>query len=144
MGHTLFENARITALPVAAGTIINATAQGTTIGTVSVADYEYHALVYAGTIANTGTVFIYAMGASQTSKVLGSVEVGSSNGNVIYEVKSDAIVGQGTLYTHLGANIVVDAGGTWRGGAFWLSHQPRSAGTTPSAAGWNTVGTSLG
>lgn len=143
MAHTFFENVRITPLTVAAGTIINATAQGTAQGTVAVADYEYHALCYAGTIANTGTIFVYAMASGQTSSVLGSIEVGSSNGNAIFEVKSDTVTNEGTIYTHLGANIVVDSGGTWRGAAFWASHQPRSAGTTPAALGWAAVGTSL-
>jgi hypothetical protein len=145
MGHTFFENTRVTPLINAAGTIINATADGTAQGTVSVFDYEYHAFVYAGSIANTGTVFLYAIGASQTNAVLGSFILGSINGNnFVWEVKADAFGAQaGTLFTHLGALVKVDSGGTWRGAAAWYSHQPRSAGTTPLALGWGSVGTSL-
>lgn len=142
MPHTLFESSRIVALPNAAGTIIATTVNGTMVGTISAQDYEYHALVYAGTVANTGTMFVYALGGGGTT-CLGSVISGSGVGNVVYEVKSDALVALGTQYNALGALIAVDAGGTWRGGAFWLSRWPRSAGTTPAACGWQTVGTSL-
>ena len=64
--HTLFENTAITALPNAAGTIVNTTVDGTTVGTVMANTYEYSALVYAGTIANTGTLFVYALGGGGT------------------------------------------------------------------------------
>lgn len=141
--HTLFESSAITALPNAAGTIINTTVDGTTVGTVLANTYEYNALIYAGTLANTGTMFVYALGGGGTT-VMGSVIVGASGGgNAIYEVKSDALDSFGTQYNALGALIKVDSGGTWRGGAFWLQRWPRSAGTTPSAAGWQVVGTSL-
>lgn len=141
--HTLFEQSAITALPNAAGTLVNTTVDGTTVGTILVNTYEYNALIYAGTIANTGTMFVYALGGGGTT-VLGSVISGSGNGNCIYEVKSDALGSLGTQYNALGALIKVDSGGTWRGGAHWLQRWPRSAGTTPAAAGWQTVGTSLG
>jgi hypothetical protein len=148
MAHTFFENVRITPLVQAAGTIVNATVNGTSLGTISVSDYEYHALVYSGTIANTGTVFLYAIGA--TNLVLGSAILGSLDGNsFVWEVKTDAFNAAlaggtgGTAYAKLGALISVDTGGTWRGGASWFSHQPRTAGTTPSALGWGAVGTTL-
>lgn len=143
MAHTLFENTRITPILAMAGTMINDTYNGTAQGTVRASDYEYHAFCYAGTIANTGTVFMYAVGASQTNSLLGSMIFGSSNGNLVWELKSDALLAAGTLYTHFGANVAVDASGTARGAAFWLSHKPRSAGTTPGANGWNNVGTNL-
>lgn len=145
MPHTFFENTRVTSIVAAAGTLVNTTADGTSQGTVAVADYDYHAFVYAGTIANTGTVFLYAQAAGQTSAVLGSFILGSISGNqFVYEVKSDAFGAQaGTLYTHLGALVKVDTGGTWRGAAAWYSHQPRTAGTAPLALGWGSVGTVL-
>jgi len=144
MPHTLFENSAITALPNTAGTIGNTTVDGTTVGTVLANVYEYNALIYAGTLANTGTAFVYALGGGGTT-VLGSVIATASNtGCLIYEVKSDTLVGLGTKYNALGALIKVDSGGTWRGGAFWLQRVARSAGTSdPSAAGWGVVGTSL-
>lgn len=145
MPHTFFENVRITPLVNTAGTLINTTYDGTSIGTVQVADYDYHALVYTGTIANTGTVFLYACATGQTQSVLGSFIVGSiATNQFVWEVKNDAFGAlAGTLYTHLGALVKVDSGGTWRGAAAWFSHTPRSAGTTPLALGWGSVGTSL-
>lgn len=147
MAHTFFENVRVTPLVNTAGTLINTTANGTSVGTITVNDYEYHALVYAGTIANTGTVFVYGIGA--TNLLLGSFILGSMDSSFIWSIKTDAFNGAlsggtgGTAYAKLGANIAVDSGGTWRGGAAWYSHQPRSAGTTPLALGWGSVGTTL-
>lgn len=148
MGHdTFFENVRITPLVNTAGTIINTTVDGTTQGTITVGEYEYHTFVYAGTIANTGTVFIY--GIDSTNRVLGSFIMGSMDQSFTWELKDDAINGAllggtgGTAITKLGALVKVDSGGTWRGGAAWYSHQPRSAGTTPLALGWGSVGTTL-
>lgn len=147
MAHTFFENVRVTPIVAAAGTIINTTVDGTAQGTISVGDYECHALVYAGTIANTGTVFLY--GIDSTNRVLGSFILGSMDTNFVWDVKSDAfnaaLLGGtgGTAITKLGALIKVDSGGTWRGGAAWYSYQPRSAGTAPLALGWGSVGTTL-
>lgn len=150
MAHTFFENVRITPLVNTAGTIIGATADGTAQGTISLGDYEYHAFVYSGTIANTGTVFVYALQTGQTNLLLGSFITGSINTNTfVWELKDDAINAAlaggtgGTVFTNLGALVKVDSGGTWRGGAAWFSHQPRSAGTTPLALGWGSVGTTL-
>lgn len=150
MAHTFFENVRVTPLINAAGTIINGAAEGTAQGTITVNDYEYHAFTYVGTIANTGTVFLYALQTGQTNLLLGSFILGSINGNnFVWELKTDAINAAlaggtgGTAYTKLGAVITVDASGTWRGAAAWYSHQPRSAGTAPLALGWGSVGTTL-
>lgn len=151
MGHdTFFESVRVTPLINTAGTIINTTVDGTAQGTISIADYEYHTFTYVGTIANTGTVFIYALQTGQTNLVLGSYITGSVNAaNFTWELKTDAINAAlaggtgGTAYSNLGALVKVDASGTWRGVAAWYSHQPRSAGTTPLALGWGSVGTTL-
>lgn len=150
MANTFFENTRVQALLNTAGTIVNTTVDGTTQGTINAYDYEYHALTYVGSVANTGTFFIYGMAAGQTSALLGSFIVGSISGaNVIYEIKADALNGSllggtgGTLYNQLGATVKVDSGGTWRGVAAWYSKQPRTAGTTPAAIGWGSVGTTL-
>ncbi len=145
MAHTFFENHRVTAIISTAGTVINTTVDGTAAGTISIADYEYHALCYVGTIANTGTFFAYAVGASQTPFLLGSFIFGSINqAGFVWEFKSDAVgAAAGTLYTGLGATLKVDASGTVRGVAQWVSSWPRSAGTTPLALGWGSVGTTL-
>lgn len=145
MAHTFFENVRVTTIIAAAGTIVNATADGTAAGTISIGDYEYHAFTYAGSIANTGTVFVYGCATGQTNAVLGSFILGSVNqANFVWELKTDAIQSAlGSNYTHLGALVKVDTGGTWRGAAAWYSHQPRSAGTTAAALGWGSVGTTL-
>lgn len=147
MSHTFFENVRVTPLVNTAGTIINTTVDGTAQGTISVADYEYHAFVYAGTIANTGTVFVY--GIDSTNRLLGSFIIGSMDSNFVWELKADAFNGAllggtgGTAITKLGATVKVDASGTWRGVAAWYSIMPRTAGTTPLALGWGSVGTTL-
>lgn len=149
MSHTLFENTKVTPIVAAAGTIIGATASGTAQGTVNVSEYEYNALCYVGTMANTGTFFVYGMGAGLTSILLGSAIVGSSNGNFVWEIKADAFNSAlaggtgGTAHNQLGVNVAVDSGGTWRGAAFWLQTWPRTAGTAPSALGWAAVGTTL-
>lgn len=150
MANTFFENTRVQPLTNTAGTIINTTVDGTTQGTITIYDYEYHALTYVGTIANTGTFFVYGMASGQTSALLGSFIIGSISGaQAVWEIKSDAfnstLLGGtgGTLYNQLGATVKVDAGGTWRGVAAWYSKQPRSAGTTPVAMGWGSVGTTL-
>ena len=143
--HTFFENVRVTPLVNTAGTIVNTTVDGTAQGTISVADYEYHTFSYVGSIANTGTVFLYALGVGATNLNIGSFIVGSINANSFaWEVKADAFQSAaGTLYNTLGATVKVDSGGTWRGAAAWYSHQARSAGTAPLALGWGSVGTTL-
>jgi hypothetical protein len=142
MPHTLFESSAITPIQNASGSLVGATYEGTTKGTVLVSNYEYNELIFAGSLGNTGTLFVYALGGGGTT-VMGSVIAGSSTGCAIYEVKSDALGSIGTQYNALGALVKVDSGGTWAGAAFWLQRQPRSAGTTPAAAGWAVVGTSL-
>lgn len=143
--HTLFENTRVQPIIASAGTLINTTVDGTAAGTISVSDYEYHALTYVGTLANTGTFFVYGIGAGQTNQLLGSFISGSISGNaLIWEIKADAFQSAvGTAYNALGATVKVDSGGTWRGVAAWYSHQARTAGTTPLALGWGSVGTTL-
>jgi hypothetical protein len=145
MAHTFFENVRVTPIIAAAGTIVNTTVDGTAAGTVQVQDYDYHTFTYVGSLANTGTVFFYACATGQTNLLLGSFISGSISGNqLVYEWKNDAFgAAAGTLYTHLGATVKVDSGGTWRGAAAWYSHEPRSAGTAPLALGWGSVGTTL-
>ena len=147
MAHTFFENVRVTPLVNTAGTLVNTTVDGTAQGTINVGDYEYHAFVYAGTIANTGTVFLYGIAATNT--LLGSFIVGSMDNSFVWEVKSDAFNSSllggtgGTAIAKLGATVKVDNGGTWRGGAAWYSREPRSRGTAPLALGWGSVGTTL-
>ena len=149
MAHDFITNTRVTSLVNTAGTIVNTTADGTTQGTISVGDYEYHTFVYAGSIANTGTVFLYALQSGQTNLLLGSFIIGSMDNSFIWDVKTDAFNAAlaggtgGTAYSKLGALVKVDSGGTWRGGAAWYSRQPRTAGTTPLALGWGSVGTTL-
>ncbi|HEX6293354.1 MAG TPA: hypothetical protein VFZ66_29505 [Herpetosiphonaceae bacterium] len=140
--HTLFENSRLTT--IGGGSIVNTTLAGTAAGTVPATDYQYHAYTFAGTIGNTGTVFVYAVGAGLTNSLLGSLVFGSSTGQgIIYEVKSDVLSSAGTGYTHFGANLKVDSGGTLGGAFFCLSTTARTAGTTPAANGYAAVGTTL-
>lgn len=144
MAHTLFENSRITA-QASMGSAIATTKAGT-LTPAYAGDYEYHAVIFAGTIGNTGTLWAYAHTNSGGSNmtVIGSVIFGSTNAPaVIYEVKSDTLTNIGTAYTYVSGEIAVDAGGTIQGDLFILSTWPRSAGTTPAANGWSAVGTSL-
>ena len=53
--RNLFEAAKITVFPTAAGTIINGAAGGTTNG-APLGEFEYHSVIYAGTFANNGTL----------------------------------------------------------------------------------------
>lgn len=144
MSHTLFENARIARM-AALGSAINTFAAGTG-APVSAADYEYHAVIFAGTIGNVGTLWAYAhtSSAGDGTTVIGSIPFGSTNQPaVVYEVKSDTLTALGTSFTHLSGGVTVQSGGTLTGALFVLSTWPRSAGTTPNAAGWWAVGTSL-
>lgn len=146
MAHNLFENARITTL--AGGTFINGNFGGTGGGVVSAADYEYHSVVFAGTVANTGTVNVYACanGAGSSPRVISTLTVGSGDGNIAIDVKSDALgtyLLTGTNYAWLSAAGTVDSGGTWRGALSIISTWPRSAGTSTVATGLLAYGTLL-
>jgi hypothetical protein len=144
MGHTLFENSRITA-QAALGSAIATTKAGT-LTPAYAGDHEYHAVIFAGTMGNTGTLWAFAHTNSGGSNptAIGSVIFGSTNAPaVVYEVKSDTLTNIGTAYTYLSGQVSVDSGGTFTGNLFILSTWPRSAGTTPAANGWAAVGTSL-
>jgi hypothetical protein len=144
--HTFGENTLVNT--VASGTFINATSAGT-LTPVFTGNHQYHALVFAGTIANTGTLFAYAAtnAAGSNMYVLGSAVFGSSNfGAAIFEVKTDVIGGLGTVnngtsdngtyYTHFTGQVKVDSGGTATGALIVVSSQPRTA---PSGS-WATYG----
>lgn len=144
MGHTLFENSRIGA-EAPLGSAINVFAGGTG-APVYAGDYEYHAILFVGTVGNVGTLWAYAHTNSSGggTTVIGSVPFGSTDSPaLVYEVKSDTLTAIGTAYTHISGGITVQSGGTLTGALFVLSHQPRSAGTTPAANGYAAVGTSL-
>lgn len=140
--RNLFENARITTIVAAAGTIINGAAGGTVNG--APLNYgEYHSVIYAGTFANNGTLNVYAMtnSAGSNPAIIRSLAIGSNNNPAIaVDVKTSALgslsIALGTTYTHLGAYGTVESGGTWRGGLFIISTNLRSnpAGTTGLAA----------
>ena len=144
MSHTLFENSRI--WPQASmGSAIN-TAKAGTGAPAYAGDYEYHAVIFAGTIGNTGTLWAFAnkTSAGNGTTVIGSVIFGSTNSPaVVFEVKSDTLTAIGTDYTYISGQVSVDSGGTIQGNLFILSTWPKSAGTTPAANGWAAVGTSL-
>lgn len=140
--RNLFDNARITAFPLAAGTIINGAAGGTVNG--APLNYgEYHSVIFAGTFANNGTLNVYACtnSAGSNPAIIRSLPIGSNNSPAIaVDVKTSALgslsTALGTTYTHLGAYGTVESGGTWRGALFILSTNLRSnpAGTTGLAS----------
>ena len=140
--RNLFEEARITVFPTAAGTIINGAAGGTVNG-AELGKFEYHSVIFAGTFANNGTLNVYAMTSASGSNpfIIRSLPIGSNGSAAIaVDVKSSAMgslnAGQGSTYTHLGAYGTVASGGTWRGALFIISTHARVAppGTTGLAA----------
>lgn len=142
MSRNLFEEAKITVFPTASGTIINGAAGGTVNG-APLGEFEYHSVVYAGTMANNGTLNAYAMtnAAGSNPVIIRSLPVGSNTSAAIaIDVKSSAMgslsAALGTQYTHLGAFGTVESGGTWRGGLFIISTSARvnPPGTTGLAA----------
>ena len=150
--HNLLENALFTT--VGAGTFINAQNVGGTIGgVVNAGAYEQHAVVFLGTLGNTGTINVYACtnsGGSSPNQLV-SLTVGSaafSNGmpGAGIMVKSDVLSSvqggtSGTAFTHIAAAGTVDSGGTWRGALVIISTQSRNAGG--SAGGMSAIGSAL-
>lgn len=139
--HNLLENALFTT--VGAGTFISGQNIGGTIGgVVNAGLYEQHAVVFLGTLGNTGTINVYGCtnsGGSSPNLVF-SLVVGSAGGTnglggAGIMIKSDAISGaisggtSGTAFTHIATAGTVDSGGTWRGALAIISTQPRTAGT---------------
>lgn len=140
--RNLFEEAKITVFPTAAGTIINGAAGGTLNG-AELGKFEYHSVVFAGTFANNGTLNVYACtnSAGANPAIIRSLPVGSNtSAGIAVDVKSSALgslsAALGTPYTHLGAYGTVESGGTWRGALFILSTSARvnPAGTTGLAS----------
>jgi hypothetical protein len=125
------------------GTFINQEVNGTAAAYFA-GDYEYHAALFAGTIAQTGTLFVFgAKDASATTPLaLGSVVASASaNGLIAFEFKTDTLTNLGTDYTYWTAQIKVDAAGTWRGALTLFDHGARSKGTTAAAIGISYLGT---
>lgn len=140
--RNLFEAAKLTTFPTAAGTIVNGAAGGTTNG-APLGEFEYHSVFYAGTFANNGTLNVYAMTNSAGSNpvIIRSMPIGSNgSAGLVVDVKSSAMgslsAALGTQYTHLGAFGTVESGGTWRGALGIISYHARVAppGTTGLAA----------
>jgi hypothetical protein len=145
--RNLFEEAKITVFPTAAGTIINGAAGGTVNG-APLGEFEYHSVVFAGTFANNGTLNVYACTSAGGSNpfIIRSVPMGSTNSaGIAVDVKSSALgslnAGQGSTYTHLGAYATVESSGTWRGALFIISTSARVA--PPGTTGLGSYGTYL-
>ena len=140
--HDYFSSGAVNVRSTASGTFINTETNGTAAAYPAF-NHEYHAAVFVGTIANDGTILVFAADAATPvgTALIGTVNVGSSNGLGVYEFKSDVLTGIGTQYTHWTAQVKVNAGGTWRGGLLLIDHAPRSAGTTPAANGIASLGT---
>ena len=134
--HNLGENAEFTTL--ASGTFIDGqNAGGTAAGVVSAGAYEYHLVAFFGTLANNGTINVYACTNSGGSSpaVLKTLNCGSANGDgAAIDVRSNTLTSLGTQYTHLAAAGTVETGGTWRGALVIVSYWPHSAPTTNGLA----------
>ena len=140
--HDLFSSGNVNVRSIASGTFLNTETNGTAAAYPAF-NHEYHAAVFVGSIGNDGTILVFAAdGATPVGTALvGTVNVGSSNGLGVFEFKTDTLTNLGTQYTHWTAQIKVNAGGTWRGGLLLLDHAPRNAGTTPAANGIASLGT---
>ena len=140
--HDLFSSGNVNVRSIASGTFLNTETNGTAAAYPAF-NHEYHAAVFVGSIGNDGTILVFAAdGATPVGTALvGTVNVGSSNGLGVFEFKTDTLTSLGTQYTHWTAQIKVNAGGTWRGGLLLLDHAPRTAGTTPAANGIASLGT---
>lgn len=111
-------------------------------------NHAYHAICFVGTAAGgaaaVGSLVVYGATAAtgDGTAVLGSVALSRGTGAQVFDLKADTLMGLGTAYTHLSAQVIVATGSVdVRGAAFVLSYHPRSAGTTPAAAGIRSLGT---
>ena len=133
--RNLFENGRL--LTLASGTFING-AFGGTQNVFPMGKFEYISVIFAGTMANNGTLNVIACtspGGSSTPTIIRTLNVGSNNGQgVAVDVKSSALnyISPGTQFTHVGALGTIESGGTWRGALFIIGYNAREApaGTT--------------
>jgi len=147
INHDIFSSGGVAFTTTASGTFINETAGGTG-APVFAGNHDYHAAAFFGTLGNNGSVVVYghfnSTGGGTTT--LGSVSAGSANGIAAFDFRTDALlalgtVGAGTYFTHYSAQIVVPAGGTWRGALVLVDYNARTAGTTPAAVGISALGT---
>lgn len=111
-------------------------------------NHAYHAVCFIGTAAGgaaaVGSLVVYAATAStgDGTTVLGSVALTRGTGAQVFDLKADTLTNSGTAYTHISAQLIVATGSVdVRGAAFVFSYHPRTAGTTPAAAGIRSLGT---
>lgn len=145
--HNFVESSKITVL--ASGTFINELTVGGTIGGVVFAgDYEYHTLVFVGTIGNVGTLNIYGCtnSAGSSPSLIESLSFGSGTGVPAIDIKSTVLssLASGTAWTHIAGAGTVESGGTWRGALAIISTWPRNTGGSATVFGsyraYGTVG----
>lgn len=142
--RNLFEDARL--LTLASGTFING-AFGGTQNAMPMGQFEYCSVVFAGTMANNGTLNVIACtnpGGSSVPTIIRTLNVGSNNQHgIAVDVKSSALnaISPGTQFTHVGALGTVESGGTWRGALFIIGYHARSA--VPGTTGLGSYGTYL-
>lgn len=132
-----------------AGTFING-ATGGTVNGAELGKFEYHSVAFVGTMANNGTLNVYACTSASGSNpfIISTLKLGSSDNTwACIDVKSSALgslnAGQGSTYTHLGAYGTVESGGTWRGALFILSTNPRQEIPGTTGLGTTNYGTYL-
>ena len=111
--------------------------------------HAYHAALFQGTWGDAaGTLFVYGHFNSSGggTSLLGTTIIGTAQKNVVFDFKTDALTGLGTVnngtyYNWISAQVTPVTAGTVRGNLSILSYHPRSAGTTPLAAGIDALGT---
>lgn len=122
-------------------------AVGGTGNPVFAGNHAYHAAVFIGTLSGAnacGSMILYGHTAStgDGTTAIGTLAMTAGTGAVVYDIKADQLLTAGTAYTHLSAQVIIPTGSVdCRGALFIMSYGPRTAGTTPSAAGIRTLGT---
>ena len=127
-------------------------ATGGTNNPIYAGNHAYHAAIFLGTIGGAGAVgtlnvFGHYDSTGGGTTLLGTTALTAGTGAAIFDLKTDALltlgtVGSGTYYSYLSTQVLVASGSVdVRGALFIQSYNPRSAGTTPAAAGIRLLGT---
>ena len=131
-------------------------APGATGGTgnpIYAGNHAYHAAIFLGTIGGPGgavgtlNVFGHYDSTGGGTTLLGTTALTAGTGAAVFDFKADTLltlgtVGSGTYYSYISTQVLVASGSVdVRGALIIQSYHPRSAGTTPAAAGIRLLGT---
>jgi hypothetical protein len=122
-------------------------AVGGTGNPVFAGNHNYHAAIFIGTLsgaAAVGSMIVYGHTSStgDGTTALGTLALTAGTGAAVFDFKTDTLLGLGTAYTYISAQLLIATGSVdCRGALFIESYDPRSAGTTPAANGIRSLGT---